>query len=72
MKAKAVASTLNNLGENFKGERFWNIQNWVNQLEISEKLERYYNVTHCRQLISSSVLYPAHFSAFMEHTAESR
>lgn len=63
MKAKPVDSSLiNNLNKNFEGEGLWNIQNWANQLEISEKPENInYNVPHCRQSLGSCVLYLVYF-----------
>lgn len=70
MKAKPDNSTLvNNFGENFEGERFWNIQNWVNQLEISEKPEQYYKGPYFWQLLSPSVCYLVSFPAFMQDAA---
>lgn len=70
MKAKSDDSTLvNNFGKNVEGERFWNIQGWLNQIEISEKAEQYYKAPDSRQLLSSCILYLVHFSSFMQDVA---
>lgn len=47
MRAKTGNSNVvNNFSGNFEGESFCTIQNWINQLDTSEKLRDYQGATH--------------------------